>query len=396
MIPLFVKGKSIAETWEKALVELWNNGISMPTEYDVDPHTGFKHPPSKDCMMTMIVENALAEPRLHCCLEGGPLELAEYKLEVVDGIKDHWVKLSPEDTKWTYTYHNRLFNWGSQLNFASLPGEGSIDINNPWTQLAYVRKVDQNVYVNTGESVDGSNGLKYEIIPPTNQIQHIIDTLVEAPYSRRAVALTGFPAGDKDTHDPPCLRYIQCRGYYSDCLTIDMHTHWRSRDGFGAALFNMYALTELQRYIVDEIQIGLHKKFDGEYPNFDINKINTQVRCSICNEILVVDDGFLSAYPHASNMLSCPICHIRPYKVKAGKYIDVADSFHIYGHKLKEFEDRFINSALNQPYERRFWDLSSPEMQEMLKEGEEKAYKLVKSLDGKNSEWKISPVNLSI
>ena len=80
-ISLFVKGNSIAETWEKALVELWNNGISMPTQYDVDPHTGFKHPPSKDCMMTMVVENALAEPRLHCCLEGGPAELAEYKLE---------------------------------------------------------------------------------------------------------------------------------------------------------------------------------------------------------------------------------------------------------------------------------------------------------------------------
>ncbi len=369
MVTLFVKGNSIAETWEKALVELWNNGISMPTEYDVDPHTGFKHPPSKDCMMTMVVENALAEPRLHCCLEGGPAELAEYKLEVVDGIKDHWVKQNPEDTEWTYTYHNRLFNWGSQLNFATKVKEGETDPNNPWVQLAYVKKVD-------GE-------LSYEIIPPANQIQHIIDTLVEAPFSRRAVALTGFPSGDKDTHDPPCLRYIQCRGYYSDCLTIDMHTHWRSRDAFGAALFNMYALTELQRYIVSEIQ---HKLI------YDIGPSNT---CPACGGEINIPFGYTIDCICVKD-LKCNNCNLYPYKVKTGRYVDVADSFHIYGHKLKEFEDRFINSALKQPKERRFWDLSSPEMKEMLKEGEAKAYKLVHSLDEKKGQTNLPSVNQSV
>lgn len=386
MVPLFVKGNSIAETWEKALVELWNNGISMPTQYDVDPHTGFKHPPSKDCMMTMIVENALAEPRLHCCLEGGPAELAEYKLEVVDGIKDHWVKQNPEDTEWTYTYHNRLFNWGSQLNFASLAGEGPIDAENPWTQLAYVRKAGFNVLTENGESLDPNNGLRFELIKPTNQIQHIIDTLVEAPFSRRAVALTGFPSGDKDTHDPPCLRYIQCRGYYSDCLTVDMHTHWRSRDAYGAALFNMYALTKLQEYIVDSIQ---HKLI------YDVGLGNISHICPVCGGKLEIN------IPLGMNCvcvrdLKCNDCNIYPYKVQVGRYIDVADSFHIYGKKLKEFEDRFIDSALKQPYERRFWDLSSPEMKEMLKEGEEKAYKLVKSLDEKNGKTNLPSVNQSI
>ena len=301
----------------------------METQYDISPHTGEKHPPSKDCMMIINVHNALSEPRLHCCLEGGPSELAEYKLEVVNGIKNHWVKQNPSDTEWTYSYNGRLFNWGSQLNFATKLKEGVVDPQNPWVQLAYVKAIN--------------NELLYEIIPPVNQIEHIINTLVEAPYSRRAIALTGFPPGDKSVDDPPCLRYLWCRGRYDDCLKIDMHVHFRSRDAYGAALFNMYALTELQRYIVFEIQDKL------------------------------VD-----------------------MRVEAGNYVDISDSYHIYGHKLKEFENRFINSALKQPRERRFWDLSTTEMQELLKEGEQKAYKLVKSIDEKNNRTNLSSRNENI
>ena len=372
MKPILVEGNSIAETWEKALIELWENGIEIETQYDIDPNTGVKHPPSKDCMMMMVVNNALAEPRLHCCLEGGPAELAEYKLEVVDGIKDHWVKLSPEDTKWTYTYHNRLFNWGSQLNFASIPGEGETDNDNPWTQLAYVRKVN-------GE-------LAYEIIPPADQIQHIIDTLAEAPFSRRGVALTGFPAGDKDTHDPPCLRYVWCRGNYENgYLSIDMHTHWRSRDAFGAALFNMYALTELQRYIVE----GVQQKYYDMYLNDEF----MHGQCPKCGGDIVQEMVALVPREEETECIVCHDCKLRPYIVKAGRYVDVADSFHIYGHKIKEFENRFINSALKQPYERRFWDLSTDTMKELLQEGEDKAYKMVASLDAKNGTTDLPAVN---
>ncbi len=387
MKPIFAKGNSIAETWENALVSLWREGIDMETQYDIDPHTNYKHPPSKDCMMIMEVENALDEPRLHVCLEGGPAELAEYKLEVVDGIKDHWVKLSPDSTEWTYTYHNRLFSWGNQLNFATSVNDGPVDENNPWVQLAYVKKMGKE---KPSEELiqSGYGSFAYEIIPPVDQIQHIIDTLVDAPFSRRGVALTGFPAGDKDTHDPPCLRYVWCRGNYEkNYLSIDMHTHWRSRDAYGAALFNMYALTELQRYIVD----GIINKFGELYKN---NELSTN--CPRCGTLMGQYCVAINNPGMAAGLFSCDNCGLSPYRIKAGRYVDVSDSFHVYGHKLKEFEERFINSALQQPRERRFWNLSSPEMIDLIKEGESKAYKTVQSLDEKKGKIGFPSKNKSV
>jgi thymidylate synthase len=45
---------------------------------------------------------------------GGPLELQEYVMEVIEGIKDHLVRdpNDPKDTRWEYTYHQRLFKYG--------------------------------------------------------------------------------------------------------------------------------------------------------------------------------------------------------------------------------------------------------------------------------------------
>ena len=113
MIPVLqARGRSIAIAWENALKLLWERGEEIRTQYDYEPNTGQTFPPSKDAMMTIIVEEALAEPRLHVALEGGPAELAGYKLEVVEGIKDHWVKRKPSDTEWSYTYHGRLAAYG--------------------------------------------------------------------------------------------------------------------------------------------------------------------------------------------------------------------------------------------------------------------------------------------
>lgn len=355
MKPIFVEGKSIAEVWENALKNMWEKGVRITTQYDYDPNTGIQHQPSLDSPLMMFVENALEEPRLHCCLEGGPAELAEYALEVVDGIKNHWVKTNPESKEWTYTYNGRLTNYGSNMNFATLVEDGPIDPNNPWTQVAYVRKVN-------GE-------LKYENITPVNQIQHIIDTLAETPYSRRAVALTSFPPGDIKVSDPPCLRYIECRGYYRDgCLKIDMNVHFRSRDLWGAALFNMYALTELQKYITEEIQ----------------KKIVQKDNCPICNKKLDLDN---------ENQLYCSICNVNPFVVKVGSYTDFSDSAHIYGIDLQEFENRFINGALNEDYKRVFWDLSTGIMKELIQEGKDKAYKTVNIQDEKNNKVNFPQIN---
>ena len=375
MIPVLrARGKSIAEAWEDALTVLWDNGIEMETSYDIEPNTGIKFPPSKDAMMTIVVEEALAEPRLHIALEGGPAELAGYKLEVVDGIKDHWVKRSPSDKTWSYTYHGRLASYGDKMNFASTkPREGG----DPWVILSYA--FDGCDW--EGDQYGGytTHVRRHEEIAPFDQIQHIVDTLVEAPFSRRAVASTAFPPADARVDDPPCLREIVCRGYYDGgTLKVDMHTHWRSNDAWGASLFNMYALTEL----LADICIRVQDTFDERHTELlgrPCPKCGGEVRdvwgISLGTTIpayIFAPTGDSSAY------IYCDSCRINPYLVLPGAYVHTADSYHIYGNDIKYFEDKFLPS-LDLPAERRFWRLNTNEMREIMREGEAKERKLAES-----------------
>jgi thymidylate synthase len=105
---LMVEGNNLAEAWEKSLVSAYGNGCAIKTEYDKPDD-----PPSKDCTMIIVVRDPLAEPMIHKDLPGGLEDLQEYVMEVLDGIKDHCLRDpdDPEDTRWEYTYHQRLFGY---------------------------------------------------------------------------------------------------------------------------------------------------------------------------------------------------------------------------------------------------------------------------------------------
>ena len=55
----------------------------------------------------MIVQNPLAEPRISKLFFGGPEDLQQYIMEMLDGILDFEI----ERGKWKYTYHDRIVNW---------------------------------------------------------------------------------------------------------------------------------------------------------------------------------------------------------------------------------------------------------------------------------------------
>jgi len=217
MIPiLMVKGETVAEVWEKSLMELWEKGISVKTEYD--KQDDFE---SKDATMIMVVNNPFAEPRIHLAFPGGIEDLEKYRQEVVDGVHDHWI--CPEEKKWTYTYHDRLFNY------------------------------------NIPESSEKNR---------INQIEYIIEKLSAVFYTRRAQAITWIPFYDLATYDPPCLQRIWCRivagkdgGNY-----LVMNVHWRSRDAYRAAFMNIFGLTALQKFIADKVSAksGIEVKV-GQY-----------------------------------------------------------------------------------------------------------------------------------
>ena len=203
---LMVEGRCLAEAWEKSLVALYRDGCDVRTEYDKPDD-----PPSKDCTMTIVVRDPLAEPRIHKDFPGGLEDLQEYVMEVLDGIKDHCVRRSaddPNDTRWEYTYHQRLFGY-------SVPG------------------LDQTY----------------------DQIELIAGRLARAPHTRRAQAITWKVWEDNFCYDPACLQSIWCRLLpgADDGWVLNTNVRFRSNDAYKAAFMNMFALAQLQVRIAERI-----------------------------------------------------------------------------------------------------------------------------------------------
>ncbi len=259
---LFVSGDNLPEAWERAMLAVWNHGVDIQTEYD-QPGV----PPSKDATVMIEVSNPFNEPRIHKNFPGGPEDLERYRQEIVDGIHNHWI--APEEDKWAYTYHDRLCNY---------------------------------------EGID--------------QIEYIINKLLDSYYSRRAQAITWIPAIDTQTYDSPCWQRLWCRLLPDEdgALVLNMNTHWRSRDLYGAWFMNVYAITDLQRVIAER----LTEKFGQE--------------------------------------------------IKIGRYVDISDSLHIYG---KDF-DRVvteIEKMQRSSYRERAWDSTHPAFVLIIEETREKLRK---------------------
>lgn len=139
MPEVLVYGTNLPDAYHKALAELKEHG---PITDCADWNTR-----QKEVSMTMCVANPLGEPMISKCFIGGPKELEQYRLEMLDGILDFEV----EKGNWTYTYHARYVD---QLNF-------------------------------------------------------IIDELKRNPSSRRAVMIIRDKAVDMGSDDPACLQHIQ-------------------------------------------------------------------------------------------------------------------------------------------------------------------------------------------
>ena len=94
-----------------------------------------------------------------------------------------------------------------------------------------------------------------------------------------------------------------------------MNTHWRSRDAYKAAFMNIYAFTELQREIANQISKKISKT------------------------------------------------------VKVGRYVDITDSYHIYGAYFEEFQERFLKNIKDRSFEERTWRTDDPRVQAAIDYG---------------------------
>jgi thymidylate synthase len=200
---LHVEGDCIARAWENSLIELHARGCSIRTQYDKAGD-----PPSRDATMCLMVADPLKEPMLHRDFPGGPEDLQEYVMEVLDGIKDHLVRdaRDPSDTRWEYTYHQRLFRY-------------------------------------TAPTLD-----------PTDQIELVCRKLADTPFTRRAQAITWKVWEDNDCYDPACLQSVWCRILEEDGKPVlSMNVRFRSNDAYKAAFMNIFALIQLQAKIAARV-----------------------------------------------------------------------------------------------------------------------------------------------
>jgi len=292
---LHVEGRSIAEAYEKALVSLYNNGIRMRTQYDREDD-----PPSIDATMNITIEQPWSDPMIHKAFPGGIEDLHEYVLEL-SGAKDHWMKSmnDPEDTRWEYTYHWRLKNYGT------------------WKERQEQEKE---------QTVCGPFRV--------DQIDKLVEKLSTEPYTRQAQMITWMPWVDPDCYDPPCLQSLHYRIVEDDdgVWWLNCNIRFRSNDAWGANFMNMFGFVQFNR-----------------------------------------------------DMVAGPLSRKAGKKVEMGRLNWHADSYHIYGKDIEDFEKRLL-TRLNKPFASRVYNFFDPAIQEIYTEAEPRIWKKIEEYDEKHKE----------
>jgi len=190
MKEIFVCGKTLPEAYHNALKELYENGeiVDCPDYGQLQ----------KECSMTVVVENPLAEPRISRLIIGGAHELQQYEMEILDGILDFMIGV--DENVWEYTYHERY---------------------------AY-------------------------------QVPFIISELKRNPSSRRAIMNIRNFETDSANNDPACMQSIQY--FIRDNISTgrrELHCKilFRSNDLAEAFFYNAFALIRLQEKIAAELGV---------------------------------------------------------------------------------------------------------------------------------------------
>ena len=181
----YVEGKTLPEAYHNALLLLNEKGETVPCPaYNTT---------TKECGMTMYVENAMTEPMISRCWVGGHHELQQYLMEISEGILDFMIGV--DDNTWEYTYHDRI---------------------------------------------------KY-------QIPFVIEELRKDPYSRRAIIDVRKNNVDMGNEHPACLQNM---GFMIRDNKLDLVVTMRSNDAPEATFMNAFAfIVGIQKYIVDQLNI---------------------------------------------------------------------------------------------------------------------------------------------
>jgi thymidylate synthase len=203
--------KNLAQAYEAALVNLYKKGVQFKTQYDKPGD-----PMSLDCTANITILEPESDPMIHMAFPGGIDNLKEYVMEL-KGYKDHWVKNynDPTDTRWEYTYHGRLKNYGV------------------WKEKT------ENGSIETGHF-------------KVDQIESVIGKLSGQPFTRQAQMITWMPDLDLTCYDPPCLQSLWYRILEDEegIWWLNCNIRFRSNDAWGASFMNMFGFIQFNKEII--------------------------------------------------------------------------------------------------------------------------------------------------
>lgn len=235
--PLVVDAGSIGEAWEKAVRTMMSQGFArfvQAPEYRTW---------TLDSPMFIRVRDALAQPRIS---PKAPLtqDMAnEYARNLINGMPKE------KENSFDYTYYSRLRHYPDCAVRAGLPS-----ISSEAETRAYIEKVCGGKCV----------------VRRIDQVQKAIEIFKKDPTRRTVVLHTWIPLRDlakftperKDTSSP-CVVLIHPQLVEGK---LHMNVVMKTNDLYSAWPGNAYAFTELQKYMAEQIGVGV-----GHYTHFSVS-----------------------------------------------------------------------------------------------------------------------------
>lgn len=248
---LHVVGNTLAEAYERAVLEVYYKGVNIKTQYDKP-----EDPPSIDATVNITVLNPWCDPMIHKFFIGGIADLREYVYEL-EGYKDCLCRNEndPEDTRWEYLYSSRMTNYGTWLEKRDI--ESWLD-----------DKQNENVVAEYDDLTFSKRCGPFNI----NQVEKVIEKLAKDPYNRRSQIITWMPNIDLDVYDPPCLQSIHLRllPIEKEEFILNTNIRFRSNDLTRAHFMNFFGFIQ---FIANKILIPLRQKMGK---NIHFGRINWQ------------------------------------------------------------------------------------------------------------------------
>jgi thymidylate synthase len=236
--PIVIVADTLAEAWEKAVIAIMKGGydkfVKAP-EYQCN---------TKECQMFIFVTNPMKEPRLHPKAMFDRSSVEQYAKNLIFGIGD------PEkENAFDYTYYSRLRCYPD------------CEVRADWPNVVKEEDIEKKIQeLSQGKCV----------LQVIDQVQMAIETFKRDPTRRSVVLHTWIPKRDLDKFSPKRIKSS------SPCLTLiqpqinDEKLHFvvvmKTNDLFSAWPENAYAFTELQKYMAEQIGVGV-----GSYTHFSVS-----------------------------------------------------------------------------------------------------------------------------